>query len=397
MSEEAEQESAPAEAPGLLSLLEDSLRVLFAPGAVFEAHRFAPPPGFGAMTAVLLVWSAAALLVQLLMALMTLPATAAIGPLPALLALLGGLVLALLLGFAGAGVVLALSTLSGGKGGFERSFQLLALLSPLLAVASAALWVPVPYLSLVPTLLGAFLFARGLSELHEAPGTQSAIVVGALTVVLLAAQILARPAFERAQRQAELLINLSSTASGLASGMSALQQAANPAGGEPGAPGTPVQPVPDILGAATPDSPLTPLTGSSSVDMVQGTPEGGNSGLPLVQPGRQLTTQDVQQMRETGLNMLDNASMKLHDPAMLKNVPPEQAEQLKQVTQLMDQMRTGMRDPNMTPADRQRLMQQAMQMLGNLQGTSSPQGGPRRKKVRIPAPGATTPQETEAR
>ncbi|MFA6029441.1 MAG: Yip1 family protein [Elusimicrobiota bacterium] len=393
----SEEEAAPVEAPGLLALLEDSLRVLFAPGAVFEAHRFAPPPGFGAMTGVVLVWAAAALLVQLLMALMTLPATAAIGPLPASLALLGGLLLALVLGFAGAGVILALSALSGGKGGYERSYQLLALLSPLLAVASAALWVPVPYLSLVPTLLGAFLFARGLSELHEAPGVQSTIVVGALTVVLLAGQILMRPAFERAQRQAELAANLYSTASGLASGMSALQQAAGPAGGEPGATGTPVQPVPDLVGAATPDSPLTPLTGSSSVDMVQGMSEGQNSGLPLVQPGRQLTAQDVQQMRETGLNMLDNVSQKLHDPAMMKNVPPEQAEQLKQVTQLMDQMRTGMRDPNLTPADRQRMMQQAMQMLGNLQGSAPQQQGPRRKKIRVPEPGTATPPETEAR
>ena len=355
--------------PKLLEFMEATLRAPFTPNPVFEAYHDLPLPSFGTMAVNLLLYSAAAALINLMQVYNSLPATFNVGLLPVVLALGGSLVAALALSFIFGGVIHLLALLSGGEAPYDRSYELFSLLSLLGPLYCATLWAPVPFLWLLPTFYGTFLVIRGVTLMHRAPETQACVVVGALGVALAAGQILVHQTAAQYQRQFEMWANTSSTAAGAPGANTPdsslpLQAPGNPlsAQGQPPAANPWAQTAADAQDLAK--------QAQSSVDMVRGLgSEGSAPGMPMMpRLGSLPTPEQTQQLRDKSLGMLDNVSRQLHgNPALTKDMTPQQQEQMQKILGFVDQVRSQARTPGAPKPNTQQMLLQVMQMMSAIQ------------------------------
>jgi len=391
--------------PRLFEFMEATLRAPFTPNPVFESYHEMPLPSFGTMALNLLLYCAAAALVNLLLVYNSLPATFNVGPLPVVFALAGSLVAAFALSFVFGGVIHLLGLLSGGEAPYDRSYELLSLLSFLGPLYCATLWAPVPFLWLLPTAYGTYLVIRGVALMHRAPETQACMVVGALGVILAAGQILAHQAAAQYQRQFEMWANTSSTSTGqLPASQAASPQA--PANGPDAQNPPPSAQNPWAQTAA--DAQELAKQAQSSVDMVRGIGSDNSAqGMPMMpQMGKMPSAEQVQQMRDRSLGMLDNVSRQLHEnPELTKGMTPQQQEQMQRIMGFVDQVRNQARTPGAAKPNTQQMLLQVMQMMSAVQQqqaappqTSQDQEQPRprarSKRLRAAPPEPSQPEES---
>ncbi|HAH05851.1 MAG TPA: hypothetical protein DCM05_04865 [Elusimicrobia bacterium] len=387
--------------PGLLEFMEASLRAVFTPNSVFESYRDIPLPGFVTMVANVLFWSGIGAALSVLMVYNNLPATANLGLLPVALGFGGILLCALAGSFLAGGFVHLLALMSGGQGSYDRSYELLSLISVMAPVYLAVLWSPVPYLWLLPTAYAAFLLIRGAVILHEAPDFQACLVIGLTGAFIAGGQYLTQQTARQLHRRFETWTSLF----GVPPSQRA-DAAQNPGLDDPRA-GL-GEPAASSLYYGAQQQPAAPQD-PSSVGLVQSAGANPQSGampvmpmMPFLSSGRPPTPQEAQQMKNASMNVLDNVSRQLRDdPNLQKNMTPQQQEQMKQITGFIDQLRASERNPGAAKPDPNAMMKQVMQMMSQMQqqapAEEQPRPGAKRKKRSLPPPEELTGTPDEER
>jgi hypothetical protein len=343
-------------------MLEASLRAPFTPETAFTLCAQRPAPGFATMVLNLLLWTGAAVLVNALM-LLSSGASSSLGIVWTVISLAASLALSLAASFMGAGILLALAALSGGEASYERSYELSSLLSSLAPAACALAWLSVPWWSVLMSVYAAWLMIAGIAALHRAPKLQAGMVVGGFALVLIGAQILARPLFQRLSRQAETAAQLYTAEQSAVQALSQLQAAAQQ---QPAAPSAdPSQPAQDPAAA-------TPMRGLSSVDMIRSmnSADDGSAGSGLRVPPALPDPREMERMKESGLEMLETASRRMNDPALMRSLSPEQARQMKGLQRAVDQLRGQMK--NGQPIDNRQMLSQILQIMSQVQQSPAP-------------------------
>lgn len=376
-------EQAPLQAPGLVDLIEGSLRAAFQPGTVFSAYAALPQPSFGVMAACMGFWIAVGGLLNAVMVQMHLPLTSGGGPLPLVLGLAGFILLVFALSFPAAGLAHLLAKASGGSGPYGRSYQVLSMIGILIPASFGLLWSGVPYLGLLSTLYGSFLLARGISLLHGTPGAQAGMVVGAVGLALAVGQALAQQSITRLQRDMETLANLYTASQGM-----------SPA--PPAAPrGSDSEPLSGGRADAGASSQGAQAQSPSGIDMIRGSDPGAPAGAvgaaPMLRPQEQeRMLEDGRRMQEAGFSMIDRVSKQMDgNPALTQNMDPAQREQMKQMLGAVNQMRGQLKQGGEKP-DASKMVRQLMQVISNIQPpaaeeTPKKKGKTKKRKLKAPA------------
>lgn len=366
--------------PALGELLEGAALGLAMPGDAYGGLglRPEPPPADAAMA--YLAWGCAALAVLLSFALTRLNA-GAWGLLPVVCGAFGGLVAAVPLGFAAAGVLHALSALSGGQRGYSRSVEAAALLGPVPALVAAALWAPDPAWLALPTLYATYLAVTAVEKLHDAPGGQAWMVLGFCGALLAGGEVLARDsvtlALVRLENAATVISNNPGGAGAEASTSARLSAPSaslappgveRPAGSAGGS--SPIEADPNAPAAAAQKSSLDYLRGESGAE---------DQALPEKKPDP--VGAQTQAMQAAGSNLISNLRKQIDsNPNIMNGMTPEQAAKIRKVlTQFENNMKGGQGGPMLTPVETQQLLQQIMS--GSFKG-AAPAGGAAKTKRR---------------
>jgi hypothetical protein len=206
MSEQQQPAPKPApQAPSFGELLEATLTAVPYPG-VFVTLAQRPAPGYVSCLANLLIFWSLALGIRMVRELVagTPGFDATLLLVPAALALFAVACFSV----PGAAVVHALALLSGGQGDFNRSYQLVSMISSV-AVIDALLSFA-PGLWFVRSLIAAWLLAEGAMALHKAQPPRARTVFAFLAAAGIAAQWQAQKLAERAmERQASAILQQS--------------------------------------------------------------------------------------------------------------------------------------------------------------------------------------------
>ena len=345
------------------ALLESSLIAPLRPFLVFEEAARRPQPGFDLLAVNALLYALAFVLLNLVHAIIAYPASLDGYGAPRV-AVIGAVALVVLLfgGFAFAAGLHVVSLLSGGKGSFSRSYQAVSLMSVLLPLQSAALWLPPA--AVLPTALAAVLAAAALEKLHEAKPLAARALCGALAALVLAGGWLAKRSVE------------SFAAPYVAAQQALTQEAAGPGAAvvmPPSAAGAPdlgaaAAALQSVLAAAQAASTSTAAGApqASGLDMIsapsgEGAPPSGASAPPAP-----MTPQQVQALNQSGANMLGSVSAMLNQS--MAGVPPAQRAQLQQLSAMMTQVQGNMQSGRpLTPEQRAQFNAQMKQVLSQVQ------------------------------
>lgn len=338
--------AAPKEAPkpprpqSFGRMLEETLVAPFRLGSLFDELAQEPVPGFGLLLANVAVYWLAMIGLNLVYVAIARPEMLRV-PQEYLVGVGVAALLAILVGpFVLAGALEAVALAAGASSDYARSFQLLALLSAIAPLQAAASWLPQAWPA--PLLLGALCCASGLERLRKAPALGARLVVFVVAGASLGLVYTARRAAERViapyaqlQEAAEQLQNSAAQA-----------QQVQPA--QTGGP--------------------APATGASSLDLLR-------SGA-LANPGGP-QAQQLQQIQSAAAGMMGQVTPMLNDPKLISQLPPQQADAMKQISGLLAQqeasLQSGQRvDPKAQQAMLQQLMNAMMQMQ---QGLPKPTGG----------------------
>ncbi|MBI5596671.1 MAG: hypothetical protein HY928_11325 [Elusimicrobia bacterium] len=380
--------AAPAYPPSFTELLEGSAIGLFTPGDAYGALGARPEPNSADAALAMLAWGAAMVAVLCAFAWARLNAESW-GVLPLAGGALGGLVLSVPLGFAGAAVLHALGAMSGGQGGFARSVEAAALLGPAPALLCAALFAPDPAWMAAPTLYATWLAVNAVEKLHDAPVGQAWMILGFCGALAAGSQVLGREkltlALVRVENAATVMTNNPNAreehrpAARLDAPLST--PASRPTGdrmaGDPGTAG-PIEA--DPLAAGTPAQ-------RSSLDYLRqpGQPDEAGGDIPIEQDPRMVQAKALQQ---NGVDLIENLRRTIgSNPEAMRGVPPQQAQALQG---LLDQFQKNMAggQGKMSPEQTQALIKQVMSALGKNapQGLAPQTGGPPKAPRRRAAP-----------
>jgi hypothetical protein len=350
------------EAPSLIEVMEGSLNVLLAPHNTFDAFAQRPAPEFTHLILNTLLWSAIGCLLGLVMVLMNLSVAPGIllTLLIGMLGTLGGVALS----FGCAGLLHLLATLSGGHRDFERSYQIISLMSPLLPIAAVSTVIPLPLVWILPTIAAAMLAVRGIERIHGAPEGQTWLIVGSLGAAFAAVQLVFHKDLEATARDLGNRATIYSAHSGQDNDAGArvvLDQVDNPA----------------RQYALPQDRPNTAMPGirrggdsSGSMNMIRRA--GGGPARPNVfaqrgapASGEELpNAAELQAMSQGVINML-NQQLNANPQAM-KNMPREQKAHLQKLMKSANQFnsemqRSGERGQNLDEAQMMNMLQTIMQ------------------------------------
>ncbi len=370
MPEPAAQASpppAPRPAPGLMELMEASLRAALAPGDVFAHYGGRPAPSSGVLAANFLFWAVLGQLLLLVMTFIAVPAAGGLGVVPTLLIVAGGAVLSVPLFFAAAAVVHVLSRLSGGKKDFGRSFQVASMLGAIAPISALAAFLPFEMIGIVLTLYATLLLVRGVSALHAAPGAQAWIVIGLCGAVAAVGQFAFHKSIARFERKLGDRITIYSTHGGSA----ALREERRRMPG--------------------PERTTRPFSGAEAAPGMQTAPRDQRSSLGMIRPvwapSRPRGPADrfarppgvrpsPEQMRTMGINAIRMLDRQMKNPAM-KKMPEQQRRQieelLKNASRMVDKMegKHGAAEEKSEEETRRFLMQ----MLEQVEEIKKRQGG----------------------
>lgn len=340
-------------------MLEESLTAPLRPWTVFQAQAARPAPAFGVMALNLAFFAAAFLGINLAHATLAFPGAVAFGPVTA--ALGAGLFLGLGLGaLVGAALVHALSRLVAGSGSFARSFQIVSTASACLLIQALFNWFPA--LWPVPALAAALVTIAGTQCLHRASKPGAWAVFGALAALALAGQWTAR---RQLQKYAEDLLILRS-----------LNNAAAPPIENENAPVL----SPPELPAPPQDSLQSLVLGERGLDHV--TSPLGTAPAPRATDRPE---PEAAALSETGMmKALNEASVAayamLSDPQLLKNLPPAQTKQFKDIRDIMDELRPAPGKKPLTDKERSAIMQRMQKIVAEMSADSMAEGMKRKQE-----------------
>lgn len=387
-------------APGLGRLAEASLLVLVWPNAVFGSLAKSPTPSYGAMITNILLFTIILFGINSLYFTSTYPtAMAAIGPLYMAASAAGGLVLAILGGIFAAAVIHIISRILGGKGSFERSFQVISLCAALAPLTGMVMFFAarVPLIWVLPTLMGVYITVAGVVHLHEASRAAAWALFASLGLGLLtlqwfgAAQLKKLSVRAKAMQAAAAQIQMMQ---GLPPAMprftpeqaKAVQQAA-----------VQLQELRKQLRAMPTDSPSPDLRKMLPVVVGDISAPGDENAAVRVPQGAAPATERPTRKGQTPTMGVptDDAMLKMgemllpliNNPAMLGSLPPAQAEPMKKLVAAMqkqhDALKSGRELSKKEEEEISRQMKEAGQaLLKNLpmlmqqmgQGRQPPQG-----------------------
>ncbi len=356
-------------------MIRDALSVPLRPRAILAQSAQQPAPSYAAMLLNFLVFAAlAALIAAISTATRLAPDFAWLLPMAqawalahpqASLAIAAGAGLTMILSsFYAAAVLHGLMLLCGAEGGFARSYQTVSLLAPLLLIQAllngfSGVWI-------LPTLLSAYLAVEAARILHKASPWRAAAAFSLVAALGLAGQWWARAQ----ARQGLEAWNAATTISRLAQ---------SPAGhGEPPegeakkelpAPCNPQE----TQCSAWPygKGPGPSNAAPSGLDYLLSPPNSApvaSSAIP--QPS---APQAASQMMQPVMDMLN-------DPKLTAGMPPEAAQQMRQLQAMMQKLQGAMADPaSLSPQEKAQMARQfqtmAAQMLSQMPkpiGASSP-------------------------
>ncbi len=318
-------------------------------GAVFSKLAAASPPGYGVMAANVGVYSALFLAINMMRARLMFPDAA--GQFGAQqMALWGFFALCsmVLLSFAWAGMLHAAVAAAGGQGGYQRSYQILSLLSvfwPALAAASTF-----HYGWLAVAAFWAYLAIAAAESLQQVPAQQAqlmlggAALAGTAAVWFLSVQIdkYLTPYVEEVRMAAQMKRQMLDTQATMAFQQSL--QGTLPAGAAPGAPDPSLQAQQLILQAQQmmqqTGGPIAPMGTSSGLQVL---PPAGQTAATTPAQGVQQLKQTTEIARQAELNALTQVMPMINNPAMTKNLSPQQAQEMQQIAGVLSQLQNNVK------------------------------------------------------
>lgn len=348
--------------PGLLELMEASLKAALSPGEVFSHYAQRPAPSAGILAANFLFWALLGQLNLLVMTFMAVPAAGGLGVGPTLLIVAVGAVLSLPVFFIASAVVHVLSSLAGGKADFARSSQLASMLGALAPISALAAFLPVRMIGIVLTLYAAFLVVRGVSTLHAAPGGQAWAVVGLCGAVAAVGQFAFHKSIARFKRTLDNRITIYST-----HGSDAVAREERARLLEPERYARP-----STGGEATPGMAMTPQP-SSSLGMIRPSGTPGRARDPserYARPPADSNRPTPEQMWTMGVNAIRMLDRQMENPAM-KNMPQQQRRQIEELLKQANRMIRRMEGKNGTVEEKseeenRRFLMQMLQQVENM-------------------------------
>jgi hypothetical protein len=366
---------------GLAAMLEDTLIAPVGLGSVFTKLAAGPAPSYGVMAANVAVYSAAFMAINVMRFNLTFPEFPT-GFTPEKMALMAVVAIFILVSasFAGAGILHAAVSAAGGKGGYERSYQIYSLLSLFWPAVAASLTFHFAWLAVAA--FWTYLAVIAAESLQGVPAAQARLVLGSLALAAAAsvwyvsveADKYLTPYVQEVRMAAQMTRQIRDAQAAMTFQQS-LQGA--PAAGV--AASTAAQ-----VGAADPVQQVQQLVLQAQQMMQQSggpmsPPAATSSGLQVLPPAGQTTattpTQGAEQLkqmtdtaRQTELNALTQVMPMINNQAMLKNLSPQQAQQMQQISgalsQLQDNIKTG---KPMSPAQITQFQQMGQTMLQNMQ------------------------------
>ena len=387
-------EPVPCDPPTLMASMEAGLRVLFQPKEVYQKFSLMPCPGWGELVLNVLFWSGCGLLLAFAAALNG--SSINLGPVAMLLFLAGGLLLVVPVSFLLAGLLHILALMSGGKQGFGRSYQSVSLLGSLAPASALLLCLPIPFVWVLPTLLGTYAAVKAVDTMHDAPEGPALAIVGICGGVVLLGQLLFMQNLKRLQYQMETWATLYSAAGKLTEELASHPLTAPLSSPMSARMDSPESSFPMVESEAAPGQPRqegSPLP--SSLDMLRSNFSGEQSARAQQGP----SPEQMQQMMEMGSRlggMANDAFAK--NPKLLESMPPQQRAMIRQLLGQVNKYtgsRTGkggqMSDQEMVQGLQQYLKGMGnmdLSALQNMKNLPNTQKTPRRK---APAPEAPAP------
>jgi len=364
-------------APGFGELFEQSLIAPFSPG-VFRAAAARPAPSFGAAGGLALAAGAAALAVNLAHAVVESPDLLTRFP-PPLVAAVGAAAFGL---YASVQLLLAvmlygLGNALGGKGDFDRGLQAAAMLSVLWPVQMLCGWFPLAWV--LPAALGAWIAACALEGLFGAKPAAARALCAVLAGAAIGLQAVGRVVADRARQAyavSRALAPVADANAELAKQMAALQQ----------------QAAASAMPAANSGAPTAAAT--SGLDLLKGPVDvdagAASQGAP---PPPEVVLDQAKGMQTSAVGMLDAMAPMLNNPAITKNMNPQQKADMKELQDMMadlkDQIKTGRRVSDPAFAQKMAKIQQlSMRMMAA--GMMAPPGAapaPAQPHLKLPEKG----------
>lgn len=324
------KDAPPPVAPGFLELFEASVAGVFNP-AVYRGLAARPAPTFATTAGLAAASGAASLVVNLAHSVVETP-----GFLGKYSPLLMGAVTVAALGMYGSVTLLlavmmyGLGNALGGKGEFDRGLQCAAMMSILWPVQMMCNWFPVAWV--LPSALAAWIAALALVGLFGAKPILSRTICAVLGAGALAVQTVAHVVADKAAEAisaTQAVTQATEAQADFAKQMQAVQtqmQAVTDAAAPP--PGTAALP-----GTRTATSGLDLLRGPGGED--GGTPPPATDAPPAVIAA-------AKGMQANAAGMIDSIAPLLNNPAMTKNMTPEQKANLSELQALMADLKTQM-------------------------------------------------------
>jgi hypothetical protein len=321
----------PPVAPGFMELLEAAVAGVFNP-AVYVGLAARPAPSIATTAGLAAASGAASLVVNLAHSVVETP-----GFLGRYSPLLMGAVTVAALGMYGSVTLLlavmmyGLGNALGGKGEFDRGLQCAAMMSILWPVQMMCNWFPVAWV--LPSALAAWIAAIALVGLFGAKPILSRTVCAILGAGALAIQTVAHVVADKAAEAisaTQAVTQATEAQADFAKQMQAVQ--------------TQMQAVTDATAASAAPSGALPgaRPATSGLDLLRG-PGGEDGGTQAPAPeAPPAVIEAAKGMQANAAGMLDSISPLLNNPAMTKNMTPDQKANLVELQTLMADLKAQM-------------------------------------------------------
>jgi hypothetical protein len=275
----------------------------------------------------------------------------------------------------------------GGKGDFDRGLQAAAMISVLWPVQMMCNWFPIAWA--IPSALAAWIAACALEGLFGAKPSPTRALFAVFAAAAIGVQTLGHMLLDRARQTygtVTAVTQAADSSADLARQMQALQQRAQAAEADGAA----------AMDAAAPAA-APGATPVSSLDLLRSGSDGGDAGSPQPQAPASPTAvvAAAKGMEANAVGMLDAMTPMLSNPAITRNMTPEQKANLKELQGMMADLKaqasSGKRlsDPDfaLRMSRYQQLMLKVMAAAAAAPPPAAPAAAPATPQVHLKLPG----------
>ncbi|MBI5884372.1 MAG: YIP1 family protein [Elusimicrobia bacterium] len=381
-------------APGLASLLGQSLAALLRGPAVFAQAAAAETPPLWAMAANILVFAAAG---QGAILVLRSAGTTRTGEAVGLALFHAGAAAAALAGsFVFALIVDVIARISDSDADYLRSYQIVSLSSGAAVAGTAAYALPV--LWFIPTAWAAFLIGIGIQKLHRARPYRAWTIVGVLAAAALGGQwfgmLQYRAVMEQTRAAGAVMSEMQRFRAELEKALPALQED----GLLPVPPSLPTgQRLDAVSGGQGGEVAQPPIAAPGKNPFLS--PEAlvlpPGDAAPTDQPAPAFDPRQSQALMNSSMGIIRSMLPMLNNPQLTKNMSPAQAQQFREIVRTIEGLdRNAAQGKTPTDADLMKLLQafmslQAQPMTRPAPGAPGPAGGQRKSAPPRPSPTAS--------